>query len=197
MNMADRSYSYFCGGACAGWQSVLDPQSEAARHLANLFWLFVAVCAAVWLLVLLSLGLVLLRQRFARPEAVSRPHPVKAVVVTLLVIVTAGILSFLSAISFFATRGLLQPDRGALSIKVTGHQWWWDVEYQNSDPTQTFRTANEIHIPVGRTVLLDLEANDVIHSFWVPNLMGKQDMIPGRKNSLALRAEHPGLYRSQ
>ena len=80
---------------------------------------------------------------------------------------------------------------------MTGHQWWWQVQYQNRDPTQVFQTANEIRIPVGRPVTFDLESTDVIHSFWVPDLMGKQDMIPGRTNTLTVEAARPGLYRGQ
>jgi cytochrome c oxidase subunit 2 len=82
-------------------------------------------------------------------------------------------------------------------VKITAQQWWWQVEYQNRDVSQILTTANEIHIPVGVPVTLDLRAVDVIHSFWVPNLMGKQDMIPGRNTLLTLQADKPGLYRGQ
>jgi cytochrome c oxidase subunit 2 len=71
------------------------------------------------------------------------------------------------------------------------------VEYYGSTPEQRFETANEIHIPVGRKVRLQLEGLDVIHSFWVPSLAGKQDLVPGRPNELTLRAERPGVYRGQ
>lgn len=80
---------------------------------------------------------------------------------------------------------------------VRGKQWWWQVVYTDPDPSRSFETANEIHIPVGQDVRIVLEASDVIHSFWVPSLAGKQDMIPGRSNALLLRAERPGIYRGQ
>jgi cytochrome c oxidase subunit 2 len=87
--------------------------------------------------------------------------------------------------------------RGALQIQVTGKQWWWQVRYLDADPTRVFSTANELHLPAGRTVRLRLAASDVIHSFWAPNLQGKRDLIPGRENTLVLRADKPGRYRSQ
>jgi cytochrome c oxidase subunit 2 len=80
---------------------------------------------------------------------------------------------------------------------VTGHQWWWQLNYEAHDADQTFETANEIHIPVGQPVRLDFESPDVIHSFWVPNLAGKQDLIPGRYTELTIRADRPGIYRGQ
>ena len=76
-----------------------------------------------------------------------------------------------------------------LTVKVVGHQWWWEVSYDNSTAAYTVTTANEIHIPVGRPVLFKLTATDVIHSFWVPNLHGKMDLIPGHENVTWLKAD--------
>jgi cytochrome c oxidase subunit II len=84
-----------------------------------------------------------------------------------------------------------------LDIRVRGYQWWWEVTYLDAHPQQVFSTANEIHVPVGRPVHLKLAAADVIHSFWVPNLAGKQDLIPGRQNSLTFTASQVGVYRGQ
>jgi cytochrome c oxidase subunit 2 len=89
------------------------------------------------------------------------------------------------------------PSHPALTLDVTGHQWWWEVRYDSADPSQVFLTANEIHIPVGETVLVRLHGGDVIHSFWVPKLTGKTDTIPGQTNFSWLRADRPGLYRGQ
>ena len=89
------------------------------------------------------------------------------------------------------------PSNPALTLDVTGHQWWWEVQYDSADPSQGFLTANEIHIPVGETVLVRLHGGDVIHSFWVPKLTGKTDTIPGQTNYSWIRADHPGLYRGQ
>lgn len=85
----------------------------------------------------------------------------------------------------------------ALTLEVTGHQWWWEVIYDPDKPATRFATANEIHIPVGQPVLVKVEGADVIHSFWVPSLTGKTDAIPGQHNIAWLEADRPGIYRGQ
>jgi cytochrome c oxidase subunit 2 len=85
----------------------------------------------------------------------------------------------------------------ALTLEVTGHQWWWEVRYVGEQPTGGFTTANEIHIPVGAPVLIKLTSADVIHSFWAPSLTGKTDTIPGRTNITWMQASRPGVYRGQ
>lgn len=86
---------------------------------------------------------------------------------------------------------LSNPSQAAITIEVTGHRWWWEVRYPDEDVV----TANEIHIPVGQPVQLQLTSADVIHSFWVPQLHGKIDMVPGEVNSLRLQADDAGEYR--
>jgi cytochrome c oxidase subunit 2 len=90
-----------------------------------------------------------------------------------------------------------QPPQVAAKLNVVGHQWWWEVRYHDKDPSRTFTTANELHIPVGQPVSVELATADVIHSFWVPALSGKMDTIPGQHNSLWLQADKPGVYRGQ
>jgi cytochrome c oxidase subunit 2 len=90
-----------------------------------------------------------------------------------------------------------RPGDKPLVIQITGQQWWWSIEYLDEAPSQHFTTANELHIPVGRPIVLNLRSPDVIHSFWVPNLHGKMDLIPGRLNVTWLRADVPGIYRGQ
>jgi cytochrome c oxidase subunit 2 len=121
----------------------------------------------------------------------------RTITVSLLVALTVVILCIFTFQSFYTTRGFAFTDKSLLTIKVTAKQWWWSVEYENPDAAKVFTTATEIHIPVGIPVRLQLEAADVIHSFWVPSLTGKQDLIPGRKNFLILQADKPGLYRGQ
>jgi cytochrome c oxidase subunit 2 len=89
------------------------------------------------------------------------------------------------------------PPPGALVVAVTGHMWWWEVRYQDPANGAEVLTANEIRIPVGRPVYLALDSADVIHSFWVPQLAGKTDMLPGRIQHLLLSADRPGVYRGQ
>jgi cytochrome c oxidase subunit 2 len=89
------------------------------------------------------------------------------------------------------------PDQPVITLEVTGYQWWWKVRYLSDDPSRTFTTANEIHIPVGQPVEIRLNTVDVIHSFWVPSLGGKIDLIPGQTNVTWLEANEPGVYRGQ
>lgn len=89
------------------------------------------------------------------------------------------------------------PPPGALVVSVTGHMWWWDVRYRDPVTGAEIRTANEIRIPTGRPVFLALDSADVIHSFWVPQLAGKIDMLPGRIQHLLLSTDRAGTYRGQ
>jgi cytochrome c oxidase subunit 2 len=79
-------------------------------------------------------------------------------------------------------------------IRVLGHQWWWEVQYRIGEPNQYVVTANEVHIPVGQPVDLQLVSADVIHSFWAPRLHGKVDLIPGMDNRIRIQADQPGMY---
>jgi cytochrome c oxidase subunit 2 len=189
-----------CAGAAAGWQSALAPQGTEATALSRLIWILIGVSAIVWAAVMLVLGRALAR-RSRSPRAA---HTVDTdterrmgQVVGSAVVATALIILGLTLASFFLTRGLAGSDPQALEIQVRGYQWWWEITYLSSRADQVFTTANEIHVPVGRKVHLQLSAADVIHSFWVPNLAGKQDLIPGRDNSLTFAARRPGVYRGQ
>jgi cytochrome c oxidase subunit II len=185
---------------CTGWQSALDVHGASAINLKQLILLIVVVCSIVWTLVMIALILALLRSRGRRERAVSvNPAAERRMTISVLVAVatTVVIIGAFTVMSFFATRTLNVPGDDDLIIKVRGLQWWWGLEYFASAPDRYFETANEIHIPVGRNVRLQLEGLDVIHSFWVPSLAGKQDLIPGRPNELIIRAEHPGVYRGQ
>ena len=89
------------------------------------------------------------------------------------------------------------PRAHPITIELTGKQWWWDVTYADTSPHGRFSTANEIHVPVGQPVLFVLDASDVIHSFWAPNLAGKKDLIPGYTQSMWFQADTAGDYRAQ
>ncbi|HEY3681357.1 MAG TPA: cytochrome c oxidase subunit II [Bradyrhizobium sp.] len=185
---------------CTGWQSTLDVHGSSAIDLKRLIILIVSICAVVWALVMAALIFALCRTRQAddrplRQDAAAERHMMLCVAAA--VVATAIIIGGLTFVSFTTTRGLNVARGDDLTIKVRGLQWWWDVEYVGATPAQHFQTANELHIPVGRNVRLQLEGIDVIHSFWVPSLAGKQDLIPGRPNHLIIRAEHPGVYRGQ
>ena len=187
-------------------QSVLDPVGPGAAAIEQLWWLFFWVCTVVFIVVMAALAVALLRGRARRSrgdEPVARPaseseHRLQ-VTVTAAVLVTAAIVFALTILSYRTDRAsaALATHEDKLDIEVTGRQWWWEARYTDQNPSRIFTTANEIHIPVGRTVQVRLFASDVIHSFWVPNLQGKRDLIPGQVNYLYLRADEPGVYRGQ
>jgi cytochrome c oxidase subunit II len=180
---------------CSGNQSALDPQGAPAIHVEHLIIGITIVCAVVWLLVIIVLGWALLRKR-SGDTSQSRERTLTMTVASA-VAATVIIIAGLTVASFYTTRSMGLPENAALTITVRGQQWWWQVIYADANPALSFQTANEIHIPVGQDVRIQLESADVVHSFWVPSLAGKQDLVPGRSNSLLLRAERPGIYRGQ
>jgi cytochrome c oxidase subunit 2 len=174
-------------------QDILSPAGPHAARILELWNVTLAVCLFVFVLVLAFFFYALWRGK--RGGASDRLAP--AAVLSAVVASTVG-LFFLIVASVATDRALAKlPDDNPLSIEVIGHRWWWEARYQDDEPSRLFITANEIHIPVGRPVALKLKADDVIHSFWVPNLGGKKDLIPGREATLTLRADKPGTYRGQ
>ncbi|MET3577950.1 cytochrome c oxidase subunit 2 [Mesorhizobium robiniae] len=182
---------------CGGVQSALDAHGHNAILLKGLIVFVVATCFAVWIVVMLVLVWSLVRRRDRQAMDDGSLDRRMTIAVSGAVAATALIISGLTIASFYTTRGL-DPARDAdLTIRVRAQQWWWQFIYEDADPARSFQTANEIHIPVGKDVRVLLESSDVIHSFWVPSLAGKQDLIPGRENILTFRAERPGVYRGQ
>ncbi len=188
-----------CAG-CAGWQSVLDPQGVQADALMQLIGTVVAVCTVIWLLV----AAVLLRALWRRQRSAADGTRVDETIerrmqrsIAVAVAATVLVVIALTTLSFFATRRIASDDPDALVVRVRAWQWWWEVSYPDARPDRIVVTANEIHVPVGRAVRVELAAADVIHSFWVPNLAGKLDMIPGRDNKLVFTATRAGTYRGQ
>jgi cytochrome c oxidase subunit 2 len=185
-------------------QDMLQAAGPQAAHIGELWWLMLAVCAAVFVAVLAALFMALRRAPRSDPRtpadiaSLSRdePGPRRAVIsaVALSTVLLVGLL----VASVATDRALARLPLGdALHVEITAHQWWWDIRYDDPDPTRMFTTANEMHIPVGRPVIVTLKSDDVIHSFWVPNLHGKKDLIPGRTATIQLRADDPGTYRGQ
>jgi cytochrome c oxidase subunit 2 len=182
----------------------LAPAGPQAAHIAWLWWFTMIVCGVVFVAVLVALAIALRRAPRApagTPADISSLHGteprLRRSVIGAIALSILGLAALLVA-SVATDRALARlPLGGALGIEVVANQWWWDVRYQDADPERAFATANELHIPVGRPVLLTLKSNDVIHSFWVPNLHGKKDLIPGRTSTLQLQADAPGTYRGQ
>jgi cytochrome c oxidase subunit 2 len=174
--------------------SVLSPAGPQAARLAHLFWIFFGVCAAVYLVMV-----VLVLASISRtPTAVFDEGP------RLRVIAVGGALTtfILVVLLVFSVRagGGLNPMPGAeqaLTVRVIARQWWWEFQYPGTLPSDMVVTANEMHVPAGRPVLLQLASRDVIHSFWVPALHGKRDLIPGHDSTTYIQADQPGTYRGQ
>jgi cytochrome c oxidase subunit II len=174
-------------------QDMLSPAGPQAERIVELWWLVTGTCAAVTAAVLVAFVISLVRGR--RGDAVSRNPDVP---VALAVALSTLLLLVLIAASVATDHALAKlPADGALEVEVTAHKWWWEVRYKDADPQREFVSANELHIPTGRTVRLKLRSDDVIHSFWVPSLGGKKDLIPGRDAQLLLRADRAGAYRGQ
>jgi cytochrome c oxidase subunit 2 len=199
-----------CGAAWAVdsgvHQDVLRPAGPQAAAVRELWHVLLLVCALVFAIVLAVLALVLHRRPRATaadaPAAPDQPGDAderRARRVVAGAVAGSGLLLvFLIVVSFVTDRALARLSLdGALRIEVTGNQWWWDVRYDDEQPSRIFFTANELVLPVGRPVVLSLRSSDVIHSFWLPALHGKKDLIPGRTAQLALRADQPGVYRGQ
>jgi cytochrome c oxidase subunit II len=174
-------------------QSVAGNDGQQSALVSELLTIFLAVTGIVYLVVILFLlWAIFRRRREASSERGLRTALAGWVGITALILIGLTISTWLY------DRGLAQAaDTPALEIEVTANQWWWDVRYANDDAARIFRTANELHLPVGVPVHINLRSNDVIHSFWIPNLAGKQDMIPGRDADISIRPLREGLYRAQ
>jgi cytochrome c oxidase subunit 2 len=174
----------------SGWrQSVLEAAGPQAGRLLPLWRFMLVVSAVVFVLVMgATIWAVFRRRRQPPSERGMSRAVVGATGLTVLIL-----FAFL-VLDFTVGRALARQPRPALVVSVTGHQWWWEIEYDDSLPQRRVRTANELHVPVGRPVVFRLLTADVIHSFWVPSLAGKMDQIPGRENRLWLQADTPGVY---
>ena len=185
-------------------QSVLHPAGPLAERILGLWDLMYWVCVAVFVLVILALLAAVLRRRpkISDEEDLPGPPPPRThrrlvTVIGAATAVTVLLLFVLLTASVATGRATASLPGDPLVLEVTGKQWWWQVEYEHSIPSEAITTANEIHIPVGRPVKIELLSTDVIHSFWVPALHGKRDLIPGRPNVTWIQADRPGVYRGQ
>ena len=194
-------------GCAEHQQSVMDPAGPQAGRIGVLWWFFFWLLGIIFVLVMMVTLWTLTRRHrgFEQEPLESRHKPSEETdahvrrVVTGATIATVIILFVLIVASVGTGKAIseLGNKENGITVEVTGNQWWWQIRYVNSDPSQTLVTANEIHIPVGRPVQIRGLSNDVIHSFWVPNLHGKRDLIPSRTTSEWIQADRPGLYRGQ
>lgn len=186
--------SCLLGGCTESTPAVFRPQGEAAREINTLWWILFGMGTAVYLLVMAFVLFALFRRR-SQADLSGDPQKNgvngRRIIWFGGVIIPAVILAVTYGFTLDTMRDLRLPSAdNRLVIKVTGYQWWWEVTY----PGENAITANEIYLPVGEEVLFELTSADVIHSFWVPELHGKMDLIPGITNTWKLQADEPGEY---
>lgn len=181
--------------ACSGRQSALDPAGEEATAIYHLFLVMVIGGALIWIAVV---GLLLHAARRRKTswsvENSGRLIALGGVVfpVTVLLALLAYAIWLMPAIRPWLARSTTQTE----TIEVTGEQFWWRFRHPAADNIPAFETANELRLPVGKRTAFSLKAADVIHSFWIPALGGKMDMIPGRTNTLSLQPTKTGIFRA-
>jgi cytochrome c oxidase subunit 2 len=186
-----------------GQHSVLHPAASQAGHIEWLYWVIFWILFAIFALMIAA---------FARAGAKSRvldsfPLPIAedeegdrragwAVGSALgITVITLFVVLILSVITGKRVEGL--TSKNPITIQITGHQWWWEVSYPNSQADQTVTTANEIHVPIGTPVVVLTGSSDVIHSFWAPSITGKRDLLPGYSSAFSFQVDQAGTYRGQ
>lgn len=180
------------------------PVGPQAAALFSLWNIMLVVCVVVFVLILGALLYFVWRAPRATERAVPdlADHPLidarlRRHMRTAIGVSSLALFGLLIA-SFLTDRAIATlPLRDAVRIDLVAHQFWWEAHYDATDPALAFATANELHVPVGRPVIVTLRSDDVIHSFWVPSLTGKKDLIPGRESTIAFRADRAGVYRGQ
>jgi cytochrome c oxidase subunit 2 len=186
-------------------QSAFDPAGPKAAAILHLNWYLLATATVIYVVVIGALFYVM-RRATTRSVAFEdgdadeparergRTRWVAAAVVASALILLLFIFVDVSTARSISRVGGEKP----LRIDVVGHQWWWEVTYPDTaNPQNIVETANEIHVPVGRAAFIKMRSDDVIHSFWAPNLDGKKDLIPGHETRTWFRADSAGVYRGQ
>jgi cytochrome c oxidase subunit 2 len=172
----------------------LNPAGPQAEQEAFLFWFILVVATIIFVAVTAALlySVIRFRARPGSPAArqFSGNTPLELIWTIVPSIVLLGVLVMTINVLFF---GLAKPEQEAFTVQAIGHQWWWEFRY----PDQKIVTADELVIPVGKVVSVDLISNNVIHSFWVPEIAGKTDVIPGRTNHMWLKSNKTGVFRGE
>lgn len=178
--------------ACGSGSSMLDARGNEARQIAGAWWVMFGLAIFVYVVVAGFILVAVMRGR-RRRRVEGRSVPDGAFIWIGGIVAPAVILFVIGFVTVETTAALRKPERSALRVDVGGKDWWWDVRY----PGTGIRTANDLHLPVGRPIELKLTSDNVIHSFWVPQIGGKVDVIPGQPNYFRFTIERAGLYRGQ
>jgi cytochrome c oxidase subunit 2 len=184
--------------------SIFDTAGTEAERIARLAWFFVIISAVTYILVLGATAIAMRRARMRRlrdeladirPETETRltRHVGVATLATTLILLVYVTATARTGKAIAWPVNAQQP----LTVEVTGRQWWWQFRYRDSVPSNWLTTSNELHIPVGRPVRVILLSSDVIHSFWIPELHGKQDVIPGHRNTTWIQADRAGVWKAR
>jgi cytochrome c oxidase subunit 2 len=192
--------------SCSSVQSTFNTHGPASDRIANLSWfmtiLFLVVTLVMWALLALA---------FARRRGTLAEHApidigggqawiaIGGLAIPLLILTVIFVLG-LELLADFPIHGMHHGMTAAMprpDIRIVGHQWWWEVQYLDGTQEEQFTTANEIHVPAHRPMNIELESADVMHSFWVPALHGKVDLVPGHPNFIRLEASEPGTFQGQ
>jgi cytochrome c oxidase subunit 2 len=191
---------------CAADQSIFAPHGESSRPIAVLGWTLTIIALLVVLVVTVLVVVALFHRRpapdqlggeaaHAWAEAGERSGRRWILIGTALsTVVLLGAFVYSLRVLVGYSGG---TDRATMTVRVTGYRFWWALDYLDARGRTDFTTANELHVPVGARVKIELEAGDVIHSFWVPELAGKTDLIPGQHNVMWIEADRPGRYVGQ
>jgi cytochrome c oxidase subunit 2 len=191
-----------CGGE-QSQQTMLRSVGPMSGRIESLWWFIFWIAVSVFVIVIAFLYTGALKRRAtAQLPPDLHPNPsgeqARVRVVLAATVVTFFILISILGYSVVTSRYMNSLEsKNPVSIQVVGHQWWWEVQYPNSDASQWVVTANEIHVPVGVPVVLQTSSRDVIHSFWAPNIQGKRDLIPGYSNAIWFQVDKEGTYRGQ
>jgi cytochrome c oxidase subunit 2 len=181
----------FVLGACGSDNSIVNPKGSEARHIANVWWLMFGLATFVYIVVA---GFIVYASTRGRRRGGERSTlNADAFIWVGGIIVPALILAVLAVVTVSTTEALRKPSRNELHLDVTGHDWFWAIHYRGEDVT----SANEIYLPAGQPVDIALRSGDVIHSFWVPQLAGKLDVVPGQTNHLRFTPNTVGTYIGQ
>jgi len=190
-----------CADGASPSPTMFAPRSIPAQKILDVSWFVWGICGLIFLVMAVLILWCIIKYRQSPDDDTEAPqvygsNPIE-LAWTIIPTVIVFILFLVSARTIFEIDHT-SPPPGSLEITVVGHQWWWEFDY----PDQGFVTANELHVPLTRDgksvpIYLTLESNDVIHSFWVPQLAGKTDVVPNRLNHLWLQPTMTGTYVGQ